>query len=463
MKILQEMNLLHRKSNNLHEVIILINNDKDIEKLQSEIGKHHFDSLKIFVRFGNTFLFQRYAELSINNIYALIILGDEDVKDPFLRDNNNLRIMNLLYANSDFNNYLIEKKEAKKQVKAVVEFSDVHHFDSIVKEATNSLFLALSPKNVLSSILNLSMINIDFYTAWSQLLSFDGYELYFIDPAKYNLLNSNYKDVLLRQDRGLLIGLSRFEDGEFKLLINAQEERIKNGDWLIFIAEDIKSINFLDNKLEYKAEQTIAHPEEIFVRNIAIIGEKRAIETNAFLDVEQSKIDYIKYNNDELFYKSSYDNLLHKTIDNSVEYDKIIINLDDEMIYRIALNLKVLYGADDIAKFVFIVDDLLIYEHLKSAGFRNTILSHLLVSNYMAQVSNQLALHKVFNILFVKEGPQINFIDKEQLPNSIDAIKGELVHNGMAYLGIIKENGTAVFESKSLVDAKKIIVLSDSK
>lgn len=463
MKILQELNLLYKKSYNLHEVIILINNDKDIEKLQTEIEKHHFDSLKIFVRFGNTFLWERYAELSINNIHSLIILSDEDIKDSFIRDNNNLRIMNLLFSNEKFHNYLIQKKKDRKQVKAVVEFSDIHHFDSIVREATDSLFLALSPKNVLSSILNLSMINIDFYTTWSQLLSFDGHELYFIDPNQYDLLDSPYKDVLLRHERGVLIGISRFEDGEFKLLINEQDEIIKKDDWLIFIAEDIHSISFLKKAPEYNPTSTIEHPKEIFVKNIAIIGNKRTIETNGFLDVKHSRTDSLDFSDDELFNKSIYDNLLHPTSENAIEYDTVIINLDDEKIYRIALYLKVLYSDKCIERFVFIVDDVLVSLHLKNAGFKNTMLSHLLVSNYMAQVANQLALHKVFNILFVKEGPQINFIDYAEFSNSILEIEQLLIASDMVYLGVIKEDGSVIFEAESLVDVKKIIVLSDSK
>ena len=463
MKILQEINLFHEKNKDMHEVIIFINNEKDIEILQSKIKKYHFNNLKVFIRFGDTFLYSRYKELGIYDIYALIILSEESIKDPFLRDNNNLRIMNLLFSNDKFSNYLYEKKKNMKQVKAVVEFSDIHHFDTIVKEATQSLFLALSPTNVLSSILNLSMININFYNMWSQLLSFNGYELYFVDSKRYKLTDTAYKDALLRHKHGLLIGISRVEDGEFKLLLNAKEEIIKEDDWLIFISEDIHGISFLDEVHEYKATQVIAPPKEVFTRNVAIIGNQRDIKTNNLLDTESSHVANINYDNIELFQKSSYDKLLIPSQKQEIKYDTIIINHNDEMIYRIALYLKVLYSDQSIEKFVFIVDDTLIAEQLINAGFKNTILSHLLISNYMAQVSNQLALHEVFNILLTGTGAQLNFIDTDNVPQNIQELKYELIYNKMLYLGLIMNDGRVEFESTNIQNAKKIIVLSDAK
>jgi len=463
MKILQEINLLHEKNKDIHDIIIFMNNEHDIENLQTQIKKYHFNSLKIFIRFGDTFLYSRYRELGIYDIYSLVILSDENIKDPFLRDNNNLRIMNLLFSDDKFSSYLAEKKRNMKQVKAVVEFSDIHHFDTIVQEATQSLFLALSPTNVLSSILNLSMININFYNTWSQLLSFDGYELYFVDAKKYNLCETNYQDALLRHKQGLLIGISRVENGEFKLLLNAHNETIKENDWLIFISEDIHSIDFLDKVQEYKATQTIEAPKEIFTRNIAIIGEQRDIQTNELLDKHTSFVANINYDKFELFEKESYDKLLTPLDEKDIKYDTIIINHTDEMIYRIALNLKVLYSSEYIEKFVFIVDDALIAEQLIKTGFKNTILSHLLISNYMAQVSNQLALHKVFNILLTSTGAQLNFIDTYNIPQNIQELKYELIHNKMLYLGLIMNDGRVEFESKNIQNAKKVIVLSDGK
>lgn len=462
-KILQEMNLLYQDNKSLHEVIIFIDNDEDIEKLQLQIEKLNFTHLHIYIRYGDVLSWQRYEELSIYSVHSIIILSDDSKKDPFIRDNINLRITNLLFCNDEFANYLRERKRVYKQIKAVVEFTDDSHFDTIVSKSTESLFLALAPTKVLSSILNLSMINLDFYTTWSELLSFEDYELYFIEAKKYNLCEDRYKDVLLRHKHGLLLGISRVVNGEFRLLLNAQEETIQEFDWLIFISEDIHTISFLDQAQEYKPKLYIQQPKETFIRDVAIIGQKREIEPNELLDMDKSNIIRITFDTQELFEKSSFEKLLYSNNDNPIAYDTIIINLDDELVYRVALSLKFMFSQDDIKKFVFLVDDALIAEHLEKAGFENTILSELLVSKYIAQVSNQLSLHKVFNILFVKEGPEINFIDAKELPSDLIELKHELIHNNMLYLGVINKDGSVKFESKDLSDAKKIIVFSDGE
>lgn len=464
MRILQELNLLYEDQKDLHDVIILIDNDEDIEKLQEEIESQHFADLHIFVRFGDTLSIERYKELSICSVHSIIILSNDDVEDEFVRDNNNLRVMNLLFSYEEFATYLKSKKLRYLPVKAIVEFTDVSYFDNIVNKATESLFLALAPKQVLSSILNLSMINLDFYLTWSQLLSFEGHEIYFIDPNKHNLLNLNYRDILLRHKQGLLIGVSRVDkSGNFQLLLNKHDETIIEKDWLIFIARDVNEISFLDEKLSYKSKLNIEQPSEIFVRNVAIIGKKRVIDTNQLLDIDKSNILHLDYSNEELFDEYSYKKLLIPSDKKLISYDFIIINLDDELIYRIALNLRVLFSEELLRKFVFLVDDALIAEHLETAGFKNTILSHLLISKYIAQVSNQLTLHKVFNILFVQEGPEINFLDLDSLPSNLDELKSELIYNNIVYLGVITKDEEVIFEAKTLQNAKSIIVLSNGE
>lgn len=461
-KILQEMNLLYEDNRGLHDVIIFINNDEDIEKLQLQMQKLNFAHLHIFVRHGDVLSWQRYEELSICSVHSIIILSDDSKEDCFIRDNKNLRITNLLFCNEKFTEYVRERKEKYKPAKIVVEFTDIKHFETIVNEFTGSLFLALAPTKVLSNILNLSMINPDFYTTWSELLSFEGYELYFIEAKKRNFKGVKYKDLLLRHQEGLLLGISRVVDGEFQLLLNEQDETIQEDDWLIFISEDITKISFLDKAQDYQAKLSIEQPKETFVRNVAIIGTKREIKTNDLLE-EESNVLCIDFDMNELFEKNSFDKLLHGCNDNPIKYDTIVINLDDELMYRVAINLKFIFSKEDMKKFVFLVDDALIAEHLEKVGFKNTILSQLLFSKYITQVSNQLALYKVFDILFIKDGPEINFIDAKDLPSDLVELKHELVHNNMLYLGVVNTDDSVKFESKNLSDARKIIVFSNGE
>jgi len=461
-KILDELNLLHTDHNDVHDVVILINDETDVEKLQDHISdlENKLSFLKIFIRYGDVVSLKRYHELSFLNAYSIIILSDDNIKDPFDRDNNSIRIVNLLFTEPNFKTYLEEKKKKWLPVKAIVELENIDYSTGIIEYISSSLFQAISPNNILESILNLSMINIDFYNIWSELLSFEGHELYFISAKEHNLHGSTYKDVLLRHKKGLLLGISRTDESGFKLHLNEHNEVIKENDWLLFIAEDKNKISFSKEPLTNTPTEHIEQPQEIYVKNVAILGDKKDICTNELLDMDKSTLTRIIPTEEEYADEEFYRDLVEKK-------DTIIMNMDDELVYRLALALKMVYKDNIPSAFVFLVDSALIASHLESAGIKNTILSHNLVSKYITQVSNQLSLYNVFNILFQKDGPEVNFIVvsriAEHLLTDLNQLKAELVSQNMVYLGCENHDRSIHFEATDLSNAKKIIVFSDGE
>jgi len=459
-KILDELNLLHRDHGDIHDVVILIDDEENVEHLQSHIQdiKEQFTNLHLYLRYGDVLSWQRYEELDILETYSIILLGDENIKDDFKKDNHSIRIANLLFSNPDFKTYLEEKKRSEIPVKSIVELTDIDYAADIIKEISGGLFLAISPAKILESILNLSVIDIDFYNIWTELLSFDGYEFYFVSSKSLNLKNITYKDVLLRHKLGILVGISRIVDNKFTLLLNAQEDTIKEDDWLIFIAKDKHKISFEENTLDNKTKFKIKQPKEIYVKNIAIVGDKQNVKATEFLDIDKSNIDRVIPDNDKLYTLSYWENIRK-------DKDTVILNLEDETIYRIALSLKKFYNGKIPNEFVFLLEDTDIDKHLKLANIKNTILSDLLISKYMTQVSHQLTLASVFDILFQKDGPEINFILANRLPNEIlndlAQLKVELISQGMVYLGCEYKDGSTVFEATNLENIEKIIVLSE--
>ena len=457
--ILQELDLLYENQLLNHDVVILIGDNENIQTLQFEIKKINFSNINIYVRHGDVLSWKRYLDISILSINSIIVLNDERIKDPFARDNQNLRILNLLFSQDTFKSYLAKKRQIYAPIKSVVEFTQTNHFEKIVAHITDSLFIAIAPKDVLSSILNLSMIDIYFFNAWSQLLSFAGHEFYFIEAQKYHLVGCSYRDLLLRHKKGLLVGISRTVDGEFKLLFNKHDETISQTDWLIVIANGKNNIFFEEKPLSYEENHLIEQPKEILKKQSVIIGEKREIRDNDLLD--NDSIEKFNPTDEELF----ADDYFEKIIYADKRPDNIIINLDDETMYRIALSLKVFYPQEDLKPFVFLVDDALIAEQLIQSGFNNTILSNLLFSKYIAQVSNQMSLHNVFRLLFEKNGPKLNFIEASRfsdgLLDDLDNLKAQLVYNGMVYLGCVNKDKEIEFEATDISGAIKIIVLSN--
>ena len=229
-------------------------------------------------------------------------------------------------------------------------------------------------------------------------------------------------------------------------------------DWLIVISNGKNNIAFEEKPLSYKQHQVIEQPTEILQKSSVIIGEKRDIRDKDLLG--KDTVEKLNPTIEELF-RSDY----FQKIQNEKRPDNIIINLDDEVMYRIALNLKVFHKQEDLNSFVFLVDDALIAEQLLQSGFQNTILSNLLFSKYIAQVSNQKSLHQVFRMLFEKNGPELNFIEasrfSKELLGDIDDLKAQLVYNGMVYLGCVNKDKQIEFEAKELSGAIKIIVLSN--
>jgi len=461
-KILDELNILNKNHGDIHDVVILISEELDVQKLQYHISEleDKLKHLKILIRFGDVLSMKRYEELSILNLKSIIVLSDDNIKDPFIRDNHSIRIVSLLCTCSEFMVHLRSKKEECLPVKAVVELENVDRSSVIIDHISSSLFLAISPSHVLTKILNLSMINIDFYNVWSQLLSFEGYEFYFVCAKDKNLVGSSYKDVLLKHKQGVLLALSRSRDKcELDVFLNDQKEIIREGDWLLFMAKDKHSISFKDEKLKYTAKEKIIQPSEIYTKKIVIIGNAKQISDNQLLD-DISKIEHIIPSPQEYTSEEFYNDLVETK-------DTIIINLDDERIYRLALALKEFYKDNIPEKFVFLIDDTNIASQLESAGIENIILSHNLISKYIAQVANQLLLYKVFDIIFTKNGAEVNFILVELIPthllDDVENLKIELVNENMVYLGCENNDGTIVFEATNLSDAKKIIVFADGE
>ena len=459
--LLNELNLLYANVHKRHDVVLFCSDIDKIEFLQDEIKNLKFKNINVYARFGNVLSWERYNELSVLNVHSIIILSDENIEDEFIKDNQNLRILNLLCSQSAFMDYLDRKKTMFKPVKSIVEFTHTGYFEQIVSSVSNSHFVAIAPRDVLSNIINLSSIDILFFNIWSELLSFGGYDLYFMDAKKYGIVGNSYKEVLLKHQNGLLIGLSRTVANEFKLLLNAQNEVIQEGDWLIVIANRDKDVSFRSTPLSIDEKIVIEQPKETYRRNLIQIGNERVLKENEWLE-NGSSLKLIVPQDEELFRKEFFDTWIL----GSEKVDKIIVNLSDETVYRLAMNLKVFYpDQKDLDMFVFLVDDTLIADQLSNIGIQNAILTNLLFTRYITQVSNQLALHRVFKLLFAKDGAEINHIEKSDLPKNIvdntDKLKAQLVANDMVYIGAVYENNSIVFEAEDIRNASKIIVLSN--
>jgi hypothetical protein len=468
-KILSELNLHNHAHKTVHDVVILLNDDTDIENLQEHLAKFDYHHLKIYVRYGDILDIKRYKQLSVLTVRSIIILSDYKIKNLLKMHNDIMKIINLLYSDDDFRAYLQKEKQRFVPVKAIAEFYNTASpkersiFSDHVKTNTNNFFRAIYPKEIVSHVLNMSMLDLSYYKVWSELLSFGGHSFYFIDP-KNKFVGSSFKDTLLQHKLGLLIGISRMVDGKPQLIFNKYDEIILENDWFIYISKSRADIEIQHHAIECDKIEKIDSIQELHKQNILIIGKNQDILEKALFNKDISHVETKYPDEEELFSDEFHDKWISKKSINEV--DIIIINLHVELSYRLALNIKLTYKNEPeyLNRFIFAVQKDSMQRHIQALGIENVIVPKHLVSKYMAQVSNQVSLIDIFNILFVENGPEIEFIEIENLKNlknDIFTLKVSLIKSGMLYLGCENHDGEIVFEAKNLDNAKKIIVFKN--
>jgi len=457
--ILEELNHLYSSKKESHEVVLLLHHYEETQLFLEKITSKDYNALTIRIRIGDLYDINKYKQISILDAHSLIILNDQSFENDFLKDNHNLKIINTLYQDKAFKDKLEQKRQQLNPMKIVVVFSSQkeNDFGKLTKNLTNNHFFAITPKNILNSLLNISMIDVNFYNIWSLLLSFESYQFYFLDPKQLNVIGKTYREIVAAQQNGILFGISRANNGDFDIQINVFDTVIQKSDWLIFAAKSKEEISL--KKISYHYEETIniEQPADLFQRNILIVGEKRVVETKEFLDFENSIIHNINPSTKELLEKEFFSNHLNN-------YDIIILNLENELIYRIALYLRMYYNEIQLQKFVFLVEDTTIASQIKKMELSNVIISNQLLAKYVVQVANQISLHKLFQNLFVTEDAEINTITLSNLDKSlqknIEKLKFHLAQNNLTFIGTINKDHSISIESSSLENAKEIVVIS---
>ena len=456
--LLKEKNSFYSYEKIVHDVVIVTDKHNEIEFLRENIRRRAFSYLNVSVRYSDLFSIERYKELSLLEVNSIIILRDYSIEDSFSRDNQNLKIVNLLYSDPEFQLVMKKRRTELNPIKALALFSHNEHFEKIIATTTHSNFLAVAPKDILKHILHLSVINIDFYNIWIKLLSFESHEIYFIDPKEFKLIGREYKELILSQENGLLIGLSRLVNSKFEILLNPMRLTIKEGDWLIVMTQEKKTLSFSEKYTKYANKHTIAQPKEVYTRKILILGKEREFEKNNFLDMKGSTIVSLNPDREELFGKNYFEQWIE-------DFDSIIFNLNDEITFRIAHIIGLNCSHINHNKFIFLINDQLIMQQLKNLNFKNIISPDTLFSRYISQISHQITLNSIFKILFILEGADINLIHISELDaillENIHLLKSELAHNNITFLGTVSKEGEICFEATNLINMEKIIVLSD--
>ncbi|MEJ5245258.1 MAG: ion transporter [Bacteroidota bacterium] len=424
------------------EIVILA--DKDKLDMDYEISEHFegFSTTKVITRTGD---FCKIDDLRMVNAWkakSIIIL--HNFEDPDF----DYKILKAII--SLFNHYDVDKHSFH----VVAEMKDNKVIDIAKQVDINGRLIILDSEDFISRLIANAAMNPYISGVLYEILGFQGSELYVVDIEE-NQVGMSYKDLIYKYEASCLVGYIN----ESECVLNPLPEYTFNkNDKLIILAQDRSSIKYNLNyhpnvdfeKISIKEKKESNH-------NILIIGYNpklpkilcyfiEYIKTNCIIKLvlgceEEFHIlvDEIKERseNKETF---SVDNnsiiinfcKIETIVKHSIDSDFIADNLKgiknvllladtktyeniDEIDTKTLVNLLLLKRIEDYDNFDFsIITEFLDDDNRKISNnnhITDFIVSSNIISPVIAQLSEDMHLDRVFDILFTSEGSELYLRD----------------------------------------------------
>ncbi|MCR9014146.1 hypothetical protein [Aquiflexum gelatinilyticum] len=476
--ILDQFNLRAKEKGSIENVVLLFSDNNIVSSFRTLLDKDRWGNLDIFIRQGNPLAFQTYEKLSITNALGIVILLPEREGDDFAADNFNLKILTTLTNNQTFFKYLSDRQGSRHPVKCSIELSNSPDSREIALELTShgagALFAVITPGDVIGSILARAKVDVVYYKAFFEILSFDGSTIHFVDPRRFldkgDFGGMYYEQLLFSFEGGTLLGFSGVnKEGGFEMSLCPFGETAKSTDWMLFLTKNIKDLQYksLTSKPLFVKNEAIIPPKEAASKKICVVGNAWPLgNIDDFMDVSSLaslEESHFVFEEPSEYFMPAFLQGLHE-----VDYDNIIINLDDEQGFRLTM-LLVSKNRNDksfMTKIVTILGDPVTEQLLNTNVLKsNTVLSHKLAARYIAQISFQKNLDRLFTELAFAEGAEFNLLEvgkhiPADLLVDLSELKKMLAAHKMVYIGTVDNEKNVFLEASSFSDTKQILVLS---
>lgn len=480
--ILDQFNIRAKDKGIIEDVVLLFPEQETVTFFRSKYNKDRWGNLEIFIRQGEVMSFQTFDRLSIFHAMAIVILLPDNKEDDFISDNFNLKILTTLTNQQDFFKHLVGKQASAKPIKCSIELSNHSDARKIAMELTSnragSLFTVITPGDVIGSILARAKVDIVYYKVFFEVLAFDGSTVHFVDPkqfgSKLNFSGMSFEQLLFSFSGGTLMGYSRSDgEGAFQINLCPFKKEFTSKDWFIFLTPNVRKLKYIPqefNNQDSITDPSIIPPHEEASKRICVIGSAWTLENiddfidlNSLISLQES---HKVFNSPSEYFSNSFLEYLH-----SSDFDNIIINLDDELGFRLTMLLISANKNNPVflTKIMTILGDpvterLLHTNVLKS----NTVLSHKLSARYIAQLSFQKNLDRLFQELAFTEGSEFNLLEVDRhipsnLLTDVQTVRKLLAAHEMVYLGTVDEEKNVNLEAVDFVGTKQILVLSFGK
>jgi hypothetical protein len=474
--MLDEIDQRAGREQRVEDVVLLFGNQGAVDLFSAQLDSERWQHLEVYIRQGDLMAVETYRDVGILGAFGVVILAADGVTDTFACDNANLKILTALVNDRAFFDRLIARHRARQPVKCSIELSSRTYSREIALSLTRvqgqALFAVISPGEVIGSVLSRSITDIAYYKVYFEVLSFYGHNVQFVDQRRFGAAGvaagASFRQLVLGFSGGTLIGYSRTDaDAQLQLRLCPFDEPLQPTDWLLFITSDAWAITYTPDPVGAVERSAAIHPpSEIQSRRLCIIGSTWPVgNLENFLDQESRdalRSSHFVYENVEDYFTPGFLAGLR-----AAEYDNIIINLDDDAGFRLTLHLITACAEDDpfLEKVVTVLSDPVIEGLLnKNTKYRNTVLSHKLAAKYIAQLTFQKNLEKLFAELAFPAGAEFNLLEVDtHIPRSMlsdpAGLRRALAAHELVYVGIVDERKTVHFDPVSLACARQVLVL----
>jgi hypothetical protein len=470
--ILDQLDIRAKDRRVTEEIVLLFSDVDTVSHFRNQMDLKRWKNLDIFIRQGDLMNFKTFESVSVFDALSLVVLLPDDLESSFLADNVNLKVLTTLVNNQQYRRHLEERRASRKPVKCSIELSNNADSRTIAQEMSRSLFTVITPGDVIGSILARGKVDIVYYKIFFEVMAFDGSTIHFVNPQVFgsDLVGRDFEDLYFGFEGGTLLGYSGInEAGEYRMRLCPFGQKLTSSDWLLFLTTKVNQVVYksIGSAVPLQKVDSIIPPVESVAKQICVIGDHNPLgNIDDFIDVQSmralAEAHFVFANQEEYF----RDEFLAKL--KSSDFENIVINLDDELGFRLTMWLVSKEGSNDdfLKKVVTILGDpvtenLLSHYHLKF----NTVLSHKLSARYIAQISFQKNLDRLFEEMAFPEGVEFNLLEigkhiPEDLVRDSKELTRLLAAHRLIYIGIVDADKDIHLEATNLQGATQIIVLS---
>ena len=478
--ILDEFNLRAQHNDAIEDVVLLFSEPETVSNFHAHLETERWSNLEIYIRQGDLMSFATFQRQGIFKALALVVLLPDHLEDTFTADNFNLKLLTTLVNKPEFFQYLEDRQNLRTPMKCSIELSNNADSREIALSITTKnsgpMFSVITPNDVIGHVLARAMVDVVYYNVFFETLSFQGTNANFIDPGLFPNLDIS-KELLFEQlmfdfSGGILIGYSSVDKtGRFNLQLCPFGKTLGPTDWLLFLTDDAKKLSYTLEETQISLPHSdIIPPSEQSTRRICIIGAAWPVSpVGRFID-EPSRTfledAQFVFQDPAEYFTPAFQRSLREG-----DYENIIINLDDEIGFRLTMLLFAAPQKDEVflAKIVTVLKDPQIEKLLNQRVYQcRTLLSHKLAAKYISQLSFQKNLDILFTELTYPEGAEFNLLEVgKHIPATLltnpSELKRLLAAHQMIYVGIVDAAKKISLSPSEVTQAKQILALSLGK